>query len=77
MPVSVAKVEVKLFPVLPAVALFGLTVIVPEPELLLASVNVFCAVKPEADCALGFPAIEVIDQQGLNLLCHVYATPCA
>ncbi len=40
---SVANVKVKLFPVLPAVALIGLTVIVPEPELLLASVNVFCA----------------------------------
>ena len=33
------------------------------------------AIQPEPDRALGLPAIEVIDQQGLHPLRHVYATP--
>jgi len=38
---------------------------------------IVCAVKAEADRVLGLPAIQVIDQQDLHLLCHVYATPCS
>jgi hypothetical protein len=42
------KVKVKLFPVLPAGAVIGLTVIVPCPSLaLVLSVNVICAWEAE------------------------------
>jgi hypothetical protein len=36
---------------------------------------ILSTVEPEAHGAFGLTAVQVVDQQGLNLLRHVYATP--
>src|ERR1700733_5301952 len=36
---------------------------------------IFRAVEAEAHRALGLSAVQIVDQQGLNLLRHVYAVP--